>query len=311
MGMLLLLCTLAALSGCGVFGGGEARYVVGAPYQIGGQWRYPHEDFTLNHTGIATVVARSGATANGESFDAMNMAASHRTLQLPAVAWITNLENGRQVLVRINDRGPPDPARLVGVTRRVAELLGAANPQAFRVRVQVLEDESRRLAMALQGRSTAPPGAAPDAAPGGAGPAAAPQVQAAPRGRVQAEQLAPPSGAAAGQQRVAAAPVTVAMTQPAAAAAPIPLRLPEQVGQGSARPGQLAIECGAFGSVQAGEVMRARLAGQGARMQADYHAPRDRAVVVRLGPYAQLAQAEAALRRALGGGCPDGRITVE
>lgn len=307
MRMLLLLCALAGLAGCGALGGGEGRYVVGAPYQIGGQWRYPQEDFTLNETGIATVASRGGATANGESFDAMNMAAAHRTLQLPAIARITNLENGRQVVVRINDRGPQDPARSIAVTRRVAELLGAANPQAFRVRVQVLEDESRRLAGEAQGRPVA---ASPFAARQPE-PAPAPQVQAAPRGGVQAESLAPPGGAAAGRQRVAApAPTPVAQVA-VAQASTIPMRLPEQVTQASARPGRLAIQCGAFGSVEAGEMMRARLTSLGARLQADYDAPRDRAVVVRLGPYPQLPQAEAALRRALGAGCPDGRIIVE
>jgi rare lipoprotein A len=306
--MLLLLCAAGALAGCGALGGGgEGRYVVGQPYQIGGQWRYPAEDFSFNQTGLATVASRGGATANGESVDAMNLAAGHRTLQLPAIARITNLENGRQVVVRINDRGPADPARLVAVTRRVAELLGATNPQAFRVRVQVLEDESRRLANDLQGRSTP---AAPFAARAPE-PAPAPQVQAAPRGGVQAESLAPPSGAAAGRQRVAAAaPAPVA--QPAVVQqSAIPLRLPERVTQGSARPGRLAIECGAFGSVQAGEMMRSRLAPLGARMEADYDAPRDRSVVVRLGPYPAVPQAEAALRRALSSGCGDGRIIVE
>ena len=296
MRVLLLLCSLVALSGCGFGGGGEGRYVVGAPYQVGGLWRYPLEDFSLNETGIAVVTSKGGATANGESFDAANLAISHRTLQLPAIARITNLENGRQVVVRVNDRGPADPARLAGVTRRVAELLGAANSSAFRVRVQVLEDESRQVAGALQGR----------------GAVAAPvQVTAAPRGGVQAESLAPPGGAGAGRQRVAVAgPVAVAPAAGVAVAA-IALRLPEQVSQGSARPGVLAIECGAFGTIQAGEMMRARLAGFGARMTADYDAPRDRSIVVRIGPHANLAAAEGVLRRVLGAGCVDGRIIIE
>ncbi len=296
MRVLLLLCTLAGLAGCG-FGGGEARYVVGAPYQVGGLWRYPLEAFSLNETGIAIVTSKGGATANGERFDAANLAIAHRTLQLPAIARITNLENGRSVVVRVNDRGPADPARFVGVTRRVAELLGAANPQAFRVRVQVLEDESRRLAADMQGR--------------GATPAAAIQVAAAPRAGVQTESLAPPGGAEAGRQRVAAAAPVAAAPVVAAPVSAIALRLPEQVSQGSARPGALSIECGAFGTTQAAEIMRARLAGFGARMAADYDAPRDRSVVVRIGPHASLAAAEGVLRRVLTSGCVDGRIIIE
>ena len=301
MRMLLLLCTLAGLTGCGFAGGGSARYVVGAPYQVGGIWRYPAEDFTLSETGIAIVSSKGGSTANGESFDPANLAISHRTLQLPAIVRLTNLENGRQVVVRVNDRGPADPARAIGVTRRVAELLAAANPSAFRVRIQVLETESRQLAGALQGHTAVGPTAA-----------APVQVAAAPRSLVQSESLAPPGGTAAAERQRSAAAVPTVAAQPAGpATATIALRLPEQVTQASAQPGTLAIECGAFGTVQAGEIMRARLARFGARMQADYDAPRDRAVVVRIGPQPNLAQAEATLRRVLPGGCVDGRIIVE
>ena len=302
MRVLLLLCSLAALAGCGTGGGGDGRYVVGAPYQVGGLWRYPLEDFSFNETGIAVVTSKGGATANGESFDAANLAIAHRTLQLPAIARITNLENGRAVVVRVNDRGPADPARLVGVTRRVAELLGAANPSAFRVRVQVLQGESRQVSGELQGRGAAR----------GVGTGAAPiQVAAAPRGGVQTETLAPPGGAEAGRQRVAAAGPVAAVPVGSAAVSAIALRLPEQVSQGVARPGLLAIECGAFGSRQAGELMRARLAGFGARMTADYSGPQDRSIVVRIGPHATLAAAEGVLRRVLGAGCVDGRIIIE
>ena len=88
MRMLLLLCALGALAGCGLQGGGAGRYVVGAPYQVGGLWRYPAEDFSLTDTGIASVVSKGGATSNGESFDAANLAASHRTL-----------EDGQQIVI--------------------------------------------------------------------------------------------------------------------------------------------------------------------------------------------------------------------
>ena len=91
MRVLLLLCALAGLAGCGM-GGGDGRYVVGAPYQVGGLWRYPLEDFSLNETGIAVVTSKGGGTANGESFDAANLAIAHRTLQLPAIARVTNAQ---------------------------------------------------------------------------------------------------------------------------------------------------------------------------------------------------------------------------
>jgi len=292
----LMLGALAVLSAC-------ARpepipsYVVGTPYQIGGLWRYPAEDFTLDQTGIAAVANRSGATANGESFDPANLAAAHRTLQLPAIARLTNLDNGRQVVVRINDRGPADPARLVAVTRRTAQLLGAPGSTGFRVRLQVLEGPSRQLAAEMQARAPAP---------------AAIKVAAAPRDDVRAERLAPPPGAAASQrQRTATAALAAAPAPAAGAPSTIPLRLPEQVTQGSPRGGPLAIQCGAFGSTSTAELMRRRLAPFGAGMLADYSAPRDRSVIVRIGPIPSLAQAEATLRRVLPAGCLDGRIVVE
>ncbi len=291
----LACLTAGALSGCNNRTQPTAPgYVVGAPYQAGGLWRYPAEDFTLDQTGIATVASRSGATANGESFDSANLAAAHRTLQLPAIARLTNLDNGRQVVVRVNDRGPADPARLVAVTRRTAQLLGAPDATAFRVRLQVLEAESRQLATELQN-----------------GAPTAVQVAVAPRPGVQAEALAPPQGTAAStRQRRAAVTPAVAPAVLASAAA-IPLRLPEQVTQGSPRRGPLAIECGAFGSTTAASLMVARLARFGARMQADYNAPRDRSVLVRIGPLPSLTDAEATLRRVLPAGCLDGRIVVE
>ncbi|MBC7798987.1 MAG: sporulation and cell division repeat protein, partial [Gemmatimonadaceae bacterium] len=126
----LLLLPLA-LAGCGLFRkpvpppAPEPRYVVGAAYQAGGAWFYPREEFRLDATGLAVILPdRTGLTANGEARDGSAMAGAHDTLQLPAVARITNLETGLQVLVRINERGPASPGRLMGLTRRSAERLG-------------------------------------------------------------------------------------------------------------------------------------------------------------------------------------------
>jgi rare lipoprotein A len=293
-----LFVPLLVLAACG---GAERtpRYVVGAPYEIGGVMRYPFESFELDETGIATSYSRGGTTASGERFDSTALTAAHRTLQLPSVARITNLENGRQVMVRVNDRGPTDPARLIAVSRRAAQLLGAANAGAFRVRVQVMDAESRALAAEMQGRAPPDPRA----------PVLV--VDAAPRAGVQAEALAPPSGAASGRQRSAAPGPAVLATGPATGPVTVPRRMPETVTHVSPRPGTLAVDCGGFSTQEAAAVMLARLAPYGARMQADYHAPRDRAVVVRIGPQPSLAQAEATLRRVLPAGCIDARIVVE
>lgn len=291
------------LGACGMFARPpNPAYLVGAPYQAGGVWRYPRETFDYDQTGLASVAAdRSGLTANGEAFDQTALAAGHPTLQLPALARVTNLENGRQVVVRVNDRGPAGPARLVELTRRTAQLLAAADQRAVRVRVQLLEAESRQIASDMQAAGPSRP--------------AALTVAAAPRGGVQSEALAPPRGASAsgGPRRAAALPSMQAGA--AMPIAPIPLRLPELVTQAAPRPGTLAIDCGSFGRPEYAEIMRARLAALGAVVTTSHAAPRepagDRAFQVRISGLPGTAQADAMLARALAAGVADARIVVE
>ena len=270
-----------------------AQYSLGRPYQLDGVWRYPREDFSLNETGLAMVYERRGATMSGEAFDGSALAAAHPTVQLPALARVTNLENGRQILVRVNDRGPDNAGRSLGLTRRASELLGAAGTTALRIRMEVMEAESRRMAG--------------DARP--EMPALA--VKTAPSGAVQAESLAPPPGSAQASrvQQAAAAPAVQAGARLSGADA-VPLRLPEAVTQVQARPGQLAVECGGFSQPDYANAQRERLARLGAYITTDYYAPRDRAFIVRLGPFRDVASAEAAMRRALPL-VPDARIVVE
>ncbi len=293
----LLLASLLALSNCGLFQrtpSAGLHYQLGAPYQTGGVWRYPRESFDHDETGIATVATRGrGLTADGEAFDQTALAAGDRTLQLPAIARITNLENGRSVVVRINDRGPADPARLVEVTRRTAQLLAAANPAAFRVRVQLLAEESRAVLADL-------PGAAPPPL----------KVATAQTGSVQAQALAAPPGAASMAGRSAAVgPHMVASM--AAAPVQVPRRMPEVISQGVANPGVLAVDLADFGNAQAAAVMAGRFVRLGPRVTTSYYAPRDEAYMVRLGPFTTLPQAEAALHRALQAGAAGARIVVE
>jgi rare lipoprotein A len=269
------------------------HYVLGAPYQTGSVWRYPREQFAYADTGLAVVTSHSaGLTADGEVFDQGAMAAGHRTLQLPALARVTDLETGRTVLVRLNDRGPENPGRLIALTRRAATLLGAGSAP-FRVRVQLMEADSRQLAAAMT--TVAPL-----------------SVATAPRGTVAAENLAPPTGAAQSDRgRVAAAGPSVAAVQEGAAPAGVPLRLPEQVWQGAPAPGALYVECGTFARQEYATIMERELAGLGARVSTDYNAPRDAAWRVRIGPLRDTAEADAALDRALRAGVSDARIVVD
>lgn len=131
----------------------NSTYKVGKPYQVGGDWYYPSEDFSKSETGVASWYGptfHGKRTANGEIYDQNELTAAHRTLQMPSLVRVTNLENGRSIVVRINDRGPFKKGRVIDVSKRSAELLGFIGQGTARVRLEVLEKESRKIATAAQ-----------------------------------------------------------------------------------------------------------------------------------------------------------------
>lgn len=291
---------LLGLAGCHLLGRQPApapglHYEIGQPYQADGVWQYPRAQFDLDETGLAVATTRThGLTADGETADPTALAAAHPSLQLPAIARVTNLETGLQVLVRVNDRGPAQRGRAIALTPRAIDLLGGRGSPVLRVRIQVLEAESRQLARELSGAE---------------GPALA--VAAAPQSELKTETLAPPPGV----QQEAARPLAAGpQPKPASAAASlakIPLRLPEQVSRVPARPGALYVELAAFSRMEYAELLRQRLIELGAQTFSNYGAPRDRAFLVRVGPLATVAEADAVLGRTLQAGLQEARIVVE
>ena len=116
-------------------------YKLGKPYVIEGAWYYPSYEPYYDRTGIASWYGPSfhgRPTANGERFDMNEVSAAHPTLPLPSRARVTNLENGRVLVVRVNDRGPFINGRLIDLSRRAAQLLGFHRKGLTRVRVQYL-----------------------------------------------------------------------------------------------------------------------------------------------------------------------------
>ena len=116
-------------------------YKIGTPYEIEGEWYYPQEDATYDNTGIASWYGpkfHGRRTANGEIFDMDLLTAAHPTLPMPVRAKVTNLENGRSVIVRINDRGPFAKDREIDMSRHAADLLGFKEKGTAKVRVQYL-----------------------------------------------------------------------------------------------------------------------------------------------------------------------------
>ena len=134
-----------------------ATYKIGSPYQIESTWYYPTVDYGYDETGIASWYGRKfhgGRTANGEIFDMNGLSAAHRTLPLPSVVRVTNLENGRSMVLRVNDRGPFSRGRIIDVSRRAAQLLGFHRNGTARVRVRIMANESRVVAARLKGEAT-------------------------------------------------------------------------------------------------------------------------------------------------------------
>jgi rare lipoprotein A len=123
-------------------------YVVGQPYTISGKTYYPKEDFDYDRTGIASWYGsdfHGRRTANGETYDMNAMTAAHTTLPMPTIVRVTNIENGRSVVLRVNDRGPFVDDRIIDLSRAAADQLGMREKGVARVRVQVVKEASLRL----------------------------------------------------------------------------------------------------------------------------------------------------------------------
>lgn len=124
-------------------------YKIGAPYKIKGKRYYPKEDFEYAEAGIASwygAYFNGRPTANGEIYDMNDLTAAHKTLPMPSMVRVTNLENGRSVKLRVNDRGPFVDGRIIDVSRRASQLLGFHQQGVAQVKVEILADESRVLA---------------------------------------------------------------------------------------------------------------------------------------------------------------------
>ncbi len=288
------LAALLVLAGCQPATQPPIHYVLGDAYEAGGIWYYPHETFDAEGTGLAAVYEGPHApfTTDGEPFDQSAMAGAHQTLQLPAVVRITNLDNGLSIEIRVNDRGPDSPHRVVEVTRRVADLLQFPADGVVPVRLMVLGTPSHTLVEQLGG------GATPKLA-----------MTSAPRGDVETADLPPPTGAREGGGHAAleAPPVT---SQVAATGEAVPLRLPETLTREAVGSYQLWIKMGTFSRYEYANLQRSKVGQLGPRID-ELRNGRNRSFQVRLGPLGSPAQADAALDQVIGAGVTDARIVVE
>lgn len=120
---------------------GGGRSVVGKPYSVAGLRFVPRVDPTYDRKGVASWYGKQfhrRMTSNGEWFDMNHLTAAHTTMPLPSYAKVTNLENGMEVIVRVNDRGPFVGNRIIDMSKRSAEAIGFKEQGTAKVRVQYI-----------------------------------------------------------------------------------------------------------------------------------------------------------------------------
>ena len=132
------------------------RYYIGNAYKVEDVQYIPAEDLTYNQTGVAGIVPaelNGTKTSNGETFDINQMAATSKTLPLPTIAKVTNLDNGQSVVVRVNNRGPFVNTRIMDLSPAAAARIGMNG--TAKVQIQVLADESTAVKKATLGEPVA------------------------------------------------------------------------------------------------------------------------------------------------------------
>lgn len=292
-GGVLVVLTLV-LAGCETTpksgGAPKSTYKVGSPYKIDGTWYYPKEQPSYNETGLASWYGdkfHGKPTANGETYDQNAMTAAHKTLPMPVKVRVTNLENGKQVELRVNDRGPFVKGRIIDLSSKAADLLDIKARGTAKVRVEYLGRLDNETF--ITHKPVTPDGHR--------------QVASAPVETVSSDDLSAPPGANT-------APVRVTSTAPDATA-----EVPEvRTVPVSSNP-EMYVQAAAFQYRDNAVRLKQRLVGEGhqnamvsirsARVQGrQFHR-------VRIGPLASIQYADSMLDRVLAAGHVGARIVID
>ena len=134
------------------------RYYVGNAYKVEDTQYIPAEDWTYNQVGMAGIIPtelNGTKTSNGETYNMNQMLGTSKTLPLPTIAKVTNLENGESVVVRINNRGPFVNTRIIDLSAAAAEKIGVTNQS--KVQVQIMPEQTMLVKTATVGKTVAAP----------------------------------------------------------------------------------------------------------------------------------------------------------
>jgi rare lipoprotein A len=251
------------------------QYKVGKPYTVNGVTYRPRVQPGYDETGIASWYGpnfHGKYTANGERYDMNKLTAAHRTLPMPSYVRVTNLENGRALVLRVNDRGPFTKSRIIDVSRRAAQLLGFERSGTARVRVQAVEEKA-------------------DA------PKALPTPQ--PDNRVLADKLAATEPAAGPPPGAAIASSSISVT---------PLTPPSAAASSSDAVRGVFVQVGAFSSEAKAKAVLDRARSLGSAEVEAIRINGQTLYRVRLGPYGSDREAEGARAQVSAQGFPDARV---
>lgn len=275
-------------------GGG---FKLGAPYEVEGVWYHPRYEPNYDETGVASWYGgpfHGERTANGERYDMNALSAAHRTLPLPSLVRVSNLENGRALVLRVNDRGPFRHGRIIDVSRRTAQLLGFERKGTAMVRVQFLPAEKQpEILLAGLGISR-------DARAEPAGltlPNSEPTVAKAPVGAVETSLLTSPAN---GSGLISSA-----------AAAEFPRTEGVATSEGTAEEPKMFVQAGAFADHGNATQVQGQLKAFGSAVITPVEVDGRTLYRVRVGPFDDLEKADAALERVIDVGQTDARLVVD
>lgn len=283
----------------------QGTFKVGNPYRIQGRQYVPVERYNHSETGIASWYGpgfHGKQTANGEIFNKNELTAAHRTLQMPSLIRVTNLDNGRSLVVRVNDRGPYSRGRVLDLSERAAELLGFKHHGTAKVRIDVMPEESRRVAeLAKQGQDTRGYEVAVN------------------RNRIPAGGQTPPPREVVLEQKTTTYQTASVppVTQEQIGAVPVHkgqggVIYPDQVvKQVPVAPSNIYIQAGSFSTESNALALSQKLASVGPSQVYPATVNGQHYYRVRLGPYEAVAQADSALNRVASAGAPGAVIIVD
>jgi rare lipoprotein A len=281
----------------------QGKYKVGKPYQISGVWYYPQVDYGYDETGIASWYGpgfHGKKTANGETYDQNALTAAHRTLPMPSLVEVTNLQNGRSLRLTVNDRGPFAHGRIIDVSRRASQLLGFHRRGTARVRVRILPAESRIMAnQARQGKTVAEM------------TSPIKKNTRLPKSVVASESLAPPQGASAAETPVETQESLIPRASSIEREPVGEIKPDGRIIRGQPVKTKMYVQVGAFTEFQNAHQTAARLADVGEIIVSSKIVDGREFFRVRTVAISRLKRADQVLEKIISAGFPNARIVVD